>query len=191
MAESISMAMLVVLETLTPLERAVFVLREAFDLPFSEIADALDKTEPAVRQVAARARRHVATRQRRFDADRSTQRAVAERFLAISATGDLAALLDVLAPGVTLIADGGGRVRAPLREVVGADKVARFLLSVAAQPLPDRRVDALDLNGAPAAVVWSGLEPVAALLLDVAGGQIQTIYLVANPEKLAGIRKVA
>ena len=185
------MAMLLVLETLSPLERAVFVLREAFDLPFGEIADALGRTEPAVRQVAARARRHVAARERRFDADRATQRAVAERFLAISATGDLAALMDVLAPGVTLIADGGGRVRAPLREVVGADKVARFLLSVAAQPLPDRRVDALDLNGAPAVVVWSGRRAGGRAAPGRRGGRIQTIYLVANPEKLAGIRKAA
>ena len=183
--------MLLVLETLSPLERAVFVLREAFDLPFSEIAEVLDRTEPAVRQLAARARRHVAARERRFDADVATHRAVAEQFLAISVTGDLAALMDVLAPGVTLITDGGGRVRAPLREVVGADNVARVLLSVAAQPLPDRRVDALDLNGAPAAVVWSGADPVAALLLEVREGQIQTIYLVANPEKLAGLRKTA
>src|SRR5918997_3558814 len=127
MAESVSMAMLVVLETLSPLERAVFVLREAFGMPHAEIADVLGRREDAVRQLARRARDHVRERRTRFDADGEEQRRVTERFLEATAGGDLEGLMAVLSPGVTLVADGGGRALSPRRPVVGAEKVARFL----------------------------------------------------------------
>ncbi len=191
LAESVSMALLVVLETLSPLERAVFVLREAFAYSYAEIAAMLGRSEPAVRQLARRAREHVDARRPRFDADQATRRRVTERFLAASTSGDLDALLGVLAPGVTLVADGGGVVRAPLRPIVGADKVGRFLVGVS-QKLPvGLRVQVVALNDAPGMVLTAAGAPIGALLLDVAEDRVQTLYLVANPAKLAGVRDVA
>ena len=124
LAESVSFAMLTVLETLTPVERAVFVLREVFDLPYAEIAEAVDKSVPAVRQIGHRARDHVAARRPRVEVHRSEQQLVVERFLAAVTQGDLQGLLDALAPDVVLVADGGGIAQATLNPVLGAKKVA-------------------------------------------------------------------
>ena len=203
MAESISMAMLVVLETLSPLERAVFVLREAFGMPYAEIADVLGRKEEAVRQLARRARAHVHERRSRFDADQVEQRRVTERFLEATTTGDLEGLMAVLSPGVELVADSGGRALAPRRPVRGAQKVARFLFavvteeqtarfleSVGAEPSGGTRVYLSQVNGAPGVVITAGGEPISALVLDVSDGMVRTIRLVANPEKLAGVRAV-
>ncbi len=201
MAESVSMAMLVVLETLSPLERAVFVLREAFGMPHAEIADVLGRKEEAVRQLARRAREHVRERRTRFDADRAEQRRVTERFLEAAAGGDFEALMDVLSPGVTLVADGGGRALAPRRPVHGSERVARFLAaivgegptarflnSVGLEPSGEMRVHLAQVNGETGVVITAGGEPISALVVDVSDGLVQTIRLVANPEKLAGIR---
>ena len=203
LAESVSMAMLVVLETLSPLERAVFVLREAFGMPYSEIADVLGRKEEAVRQLGRRARDHVQERKSRFEADQSAQRRVTERFLEATSSGDLDALMRVLAPEVTLVADGGGRALAPRRPVRGAEKVARFMLAVAteertarflrsigAETTLDVRVHLAQVNGEPGVVVTSATRPISALVLDVASDLVQTIHLVANPEKLAGVRGI-
>ncbi len=203
MAESVSMAMLVVLETLSPLERAVFVLREAFGMPHAEIADVLGRREGAVRQLARRAREHVRERRTRFDADEEEQRRVTERFLEATAGGDLEGLMAVLSPGVTLVADGGGKALAPRRPVVGAEKVARFLVAVASEeraarflesvgsePSGGMRVRLAEVNGAPGVVIFAGGEPVSALVLEVDDGLVRTVHLVANPEKLAGVRGV-
>ena len=190
------MAMLVVLETLSPLERAVFVLREAFGMPYAEIADVLGRKEEAVRQLGRRARDHVQERRSRFDTDESEQHRVTERFLEATSTGDLDALMAVLSPGVTLVADGGRR---PVR---GAEKVARFLLAVATEErmarflrsvgsepiVADLRVRVAPVNGGPGILVVSGNKPISALVLDVSEGVIRSIHLVANPEKLAGVR---
>jgi RNA polymerase sigma-70 factor (TIGR02957 family) len=203
LAESISMAMLVVLETLSPLERAVFVLREAFGMPYAEIAKILGRKEEAVRQLARRARDHVQERKLRFEADKTAQRRVTERFLEATSTGNLEALMGVLAPGVTLVADGGGRALAPRRPLRGAEKVSRFLLAVAteertarflrsvgAEPSLGARVHLAQVNGGPGVVVAAGGRPISALVLDVADGLVRTIHLVANPEKLAGVRGI-
>jgi RNA polymerase sigma-70 factor (TIGR02957 family) len=203
LAESISMAMLVVLETLSPLERAVFVLREAFGMPYAEIAEILGRKEEAVRQLARRARDHVQERRSRFEADQTAQRRVTERFLEATSSGDLEALMRVLAPGVTLVADSGGRALAPRRPVRGAEKVARFLLAVAteertarflqsvgSEPSLDVLVHLAQVNGGPGIVVAAGGRPISALVLDVADGLVRTIHLVANPEKLAGVRGI-
>jgi RNA polymerase sigma-70 factor (TIGR02957 family) len=204
LAESVSMAMLVVLETLSPLERAVFVLREAFGMPYAEIADVLGRKDEAVRQLGRRARDHVQERRSRFDADQSEQRRVTERFLEATSTGNLEALMAVLAPGVTLVADGGGRALAPRRPVRGAEKVARFLLAVATEEgmarflrsvggepvAADLRVHLAPVNGAPGILVVSGDKPISALVLGVSDGFVRTIYLVANPEKLGGVRGI-
>jgi len=188
-SEAVSIAMVRVLETLSPLERAVFVLREAFDLPYAEIGETLGRTEPTVRKLAGRARDHVESKKPRFEADQATRHDISKRFIAATRTGDLGDLMSVLAPGVTLIADSGGKVRAPLLPVLGADKVARFLLSVAARELGGLRIAVVSLNGGPAVVVSSVDGAQAALEFDVVDGRIQTIYLVANPDKLAGMSR--
>ena len=203
LAESVSLAMLVVLETLSPLERAVFVLREAFGMPYAEIADVLGRKDDAVRQLGRRARDHVQQRRSRFDADQSEQRRVTERFLQATSTGNLDALMAVLSPGVTLVADGGGRVLAPRRPVLGAEKVARFLLAVAteermarflrsvgSEPIGDLRVSMAPVNGESGILVVSEDKPISVLVLGVSDGVVRTIYLVANPEKLAGVRGI-
>src|SRR5215203_3435934 len=203
MAESVSMAILVMLETLSPLERAVFVLREAFGMPHSEIADVLGRKEEAVRQLARRAHDHVREGRTRFDADRTEQRRVTERFLEAATGGDLEALMAVLSPGVTLVADGGGRALAPRRPVRGADKVARFLVAVATEeqmarflgsvgvgPAPDLRIHLAQVNGGPGIVATSEGEPISAIVLDVADGVVQIFHVMANTEKLVGVRAV-
>jgi RNA polymerase sigma-70 factor (TIGR02957 family) len=204
LAESVSMAMLVVLETLSPLERAVFVLREAFGMSYAEIANVLGRRVQAVRQLGHRARDHVQERRSRFDADQSEQRRVTERFLEATSTGDLEGLMAVLAPEVTLVADGGGRALAPRRPIRGAEKVARFLLAIATEERMARflrsvgsepvaanlRVHVSQVNGGPGILVVSGDKPISTLVLDVSDGVVRTIHLVANPEKLAGVRGI-
>ena len=138
LAESVSIAMLTVLETLGPTERAVFVLREVFDVPYDEIAVAVDKSPAAVRQIAHRAKDHVAARRPRMDVVRSEHEEVVERFVAALNTGDLQGLMDVLAPDVVSVADGGGKVRgAALRPIIGADRIARYLVG-RAREVPGR-----------------------------------------------------
>jgi len=188
LAESVSMALLVVLETMSPLERAVFVLHEGFGFSHAEIAEAVDRSETAVRQLARRARDHVREGRPRFDPDPVTHRHVTQRFLAATVSGDLAALMQVLAPGVELIADGGGQVRAPLLPVRGVERVTRFLIAVAGRATPDQHASLVDLNGRAAIVVWSGSTVAAVLAVDVVDGRIERIYLVANPAKLALLR---
>jgi RNA polymerase sigma-70 factor (ECF subfamily) len=189
LGEQVSLALLVVLETLSPAERAVFVLREVFGLSAAEVAGALGRTEAAVRQMAHRAREHVQARRPRFDADRTTQREVTERFFAACAGGDVEALLDALAPDVVLISDGGGKAKAALRPITGADKVARFLIGVAAQgaTVPDPRIEIAEVNGAPAVVVWSAGEPFLSVSLEVVDGRIGQVLIVRNPDKLGGL----
>jgi RNA polymerase sigma-70 factor (ECF subfamily) len=187
-AENVSLGLLVVLETLSPLERAVFVLREAFGFSHAEIAGILGRNEAAVRQLARRARAHVDERRPRFTADRAARERVTQRFLAAAATGDLTGLIEVLAPGVTLVADGGGRAPAPQRAVEGAEAVARFLLAIASRPVPDLRVVLADVNGGPGVLVASGSEPIAAFALDVAAERVERVWIVSNPDKLVGVR---
>jgi len=202
MADSISMAVLVVLETLSPLERAVFVLREAFGMPHAEVAEILDRTEDAVRQLARRAREHVGQGAIRYSADRPTREAVTARFLAATTNGDLHALMGVLAPEVVLVADGGGRTLAPRRPLHGAEKVARFLLAVATPrgtarflesviggPVPDMALRLVDVNGAPGVVVTADGRAVAALAVDVQRDTVVGLYLIANPGKLDGLQE--
>jgi RNA polymerase sigma-70 factor (ECF subfamily) len=190
LAESVSMAMLVVLETLSPLERAVFVLREAFGMPYADISKILDRNEPALRQLAHRAREHVRERSPRFDTDQTTRHRVTERFLEATSSGELDTLMEILAPGVTLVGDGGGRARAPLRPIYGADKVARFLIAISSEPLPDGHLRVAQVNGGPGIVATLEGRPVATVVLNVAEDVIQTIHLVANPDKLIGIRAI-
>jgi RNA polymerase sigma-70 factor (TIGR02957 family) len=185
-AEAVSMAMLVVLETLSPLERAVFVLREAFGFSYADIAGALDRSEQSVRQLAHRARDHVQARRPRFRLERGVRQRVTERFLAASLGGDIEELLRVLSPEVTLVADGGGEVAAARRPIHGASKVALLLAAIAGGAV-DARVELVDVNGGPAAVLSAAGAGTAVVLVDVdADERVRTVYIVANPEKLTG-----
>jgi RNA polymerase sigma-70 factor (ECF subfamily) len=189
LGEQVSLALLVVLETLSPLERAVFVLREVFGMPAAEVAAALGRSEAAVRQVAHRAREHVEARRPRFDADRRAQQEVTERFLAAAVGGDVESLLAALSPGVVLVSDGGGRVKAARRPIEGPDKVARFLAAVGplGAEVPGLRVEVAEVNGAPAVVAWTDEGPFMALQLVVVDGLVEQVFYIGNPEKLRGI----
>ena len=189
LGEQVSLALLVVLETLSPAERAVFVLREAFGMSTAEVAAALGRSEAAVRQMTHRAKEHVHARQPRFDTDRAAQREVTERFLAAVAGGDVEELLAALAPDVVLVSDGGGRTRAALRPITGSEKVARWLVGVAQQGagIPDLRIELAEVNGSPAIVGWSGRDPFGSICLTVADGRIEQVLVVVNPDKLAGL----
>jgi len=184
LAESVSIAMLTVLETLDPTQRAVFVLREVFDTPYDEIAAALDKSPPAVRQIAHRAREHVAARRPRMEVSMTEQQAVVERFLAAVHTGDVQGLLDVLAPDVVAVADGGGLAAAFRHPVAGAERVARLLARFAAVA-PDAHGETIWLNGAPAVRIDLDGQLHATISLVINDGRITRIYAVNNPQKLA------
>jgi RNA polymerase sigma-70 factor (TIGR02957 family) len=188
LAESVSVAMLTVLETLGPTERAVFVLREVFDVPYGEIAEATGKSAAAVRQIARRAREHVAARRPRVRVSRSEQRAVVERFLLALRTGQLQQLMEVLSPDVVMIADGGGLVNAVLVPVHGADVVAQ-LLARASQVVAGFEATEVWLNGAPAGRLDFDGEA-AAVSLAVEDGRITRIYVVRNPRKLTRLDEV-
>ncbi|SEE41485.1 RNA polymerase sigma-70 factor, ECF subfamily [Jiangella alba] len=179
LAESVSMAMLLVLETLTPTERAVFVLRDVFAVEYDEIAQAVGKTPAAVRQIAHRARGHVAARRPRGSAPADQARAALDAFRRAVETGDLQGLVDVLAPDVVLLTDGGGVARAALEPVTGAATVAAVLGRIAATP------QLALVNGHPALVLRDdgAIDTVLAVRLD--GGLVTGLYAVRNPEKLA------
>jgi RNA polymerase sigma factor (sigma-70 family) len=189
--ESFSIALLVVLESLSPLERAVFVLHEAFGFAFTEIAEMLDRAPAAVRQIGHRAREHVRARRPRYATDPGRQREVTERFLDAAMGGDLEALLAVLAPDVTLWTDGGGKGPATsLQPVHGRDAVARLFVAVASTPPAGLAIRYRKVNGDPSAVLFADGTPFAVLVLDVdpGSGQVTGIYSVTNPDKLAHTR---
>lgn len=198
LAESVELALLVVLETLSPLERAVFVLREAFDLPFSEIAEVIGRAEPATRQLARRARDHVQENRPRFDVDLGQRREITERFINASANGDLDGLLELFATDVTLVGDGGGKARAPLRILTGDQNVSRFLASISTpdgiekfmasvgvEDFTDLSFSISNVNDGPAVLVLAAGRVVTVMSLVIADGKIATIYLIANPDKMA------
>jgi RNA polymerase sigma-70 factor (ECF subfamily) len=185
LADSVSFAMLVVLETLTPLERAVFVLREIFGFSYEEVAAATDRTLAAVRQLASRARNHVQARRPRVDLPQNSQEIVAE-FFAAASTGEVEPLLALLAPDVVLRTDGGGLKKAALNPIHGATKVARFLAAVV--PTGSQiDVEWGTVNGAPALflVVDGELDAVGTVVAE--HGLVKEIYLVRNPQKLTGV----
>ena len=187
LAESVSIAMLTVLETLGPTERAVFVLREVFEMPYDEIAAAIGKSATAVRQTARRAREHVAARRPRMRVSRSEQQAVTERFLAALRTGRLHELMEIMAPDVVLIADGGGLAAAALAPVHGAERVATLLARASRSAFASTTTW---LNGAAAGRIEVAGEP-AAVSLVVEDGRVTRVYLVRNPRKLTRLDEPA
>lgn len=189
--ESVSMAVLVILQTLTPLERAVFVLHEVFGYAHTEIADILERSPSAVRQLAHRAREHVHARRPRFEADPRVQRQATERFLAAALGGDVSELMQMLAPDVTMWSDGGGKARrGSLRPVQGREKVARLLVGYAARTPENLDIRYRHVNGDASAVVFAEGSPYAVMVMDMTpeGDQVAGIYTVLNPDRLSHIR---
>ncbi|MFH8771242.1 RNA polymerase sigma-70 factor [Streptomyces sp. NPDC017958] len=189
LADSVSTAVLVILETLAPVERAVFVLREVFGYSHAEIADILDRPEPTVRQIAHRARNHVQSRRPRYDTDPDRRARITTRFIEACAGGDLNAVMELLAPDVTCWSDGGGKVTAARRPLHGPDHVARWILGVLAKPqsagVTFRQAV---VNGELGILFTAGEVPVAALTYDLSEDGIRNLRLQVNPEKLTGLR---
>jgi RNA polymerase sigma-70 factor (TIGR02957 family) len=190
LAESVSIAMLTVLETLAPTERAVFVLREVFEMPYDEIAEAIGKSSVTVRQIARRAREHVAARRPRVQASRSEQQAVVQRFLTALQTGQLQELMDLMAPDVVLIADGGGLAAAVLVPIHGAEPVATLLARVN-QASAEFETTTVWLNGAFSGRIEFDGELGTAVSLVVENGRATRIYLMRNPRKLTRLDQPA
>jgi RNA polymerase sigma-70 factor (TIGR02957 family) len=184
LAESVSMAMLLVLETLNPTERAVFVLHDVFGYTHGEIAASIGRTEVTVRQIAHRARRHVHARRRRFEPDSDATRQIVQRFLLAAATGEVQALMDLLAPDVVVISDGGGKAVAARRPITGRDDVARFVLGVSRTGTATTHVEHLAYNGMPAARCLTGGELDWLLAFEIHNGRITGLYGIRNPDKL-------
>jgi RNA polymerase sigma-70 factor (ECF subfamily) len=188
LAESVSMAMLVLLETLSPDERAVFVLREVFGFDYDEIASAVGKSVPAVHQVGHRAREHVQARRKRFEpVDPRRSAEITAEFFAAASSGDVQALMSMLAPDATWIADSGGKVSAARRPVIGAEKVARVIVGLVRMGLPDMRVQMATCNSAPALMVYSGDRLDLVVTVETDGEKISKFYAIRNPDKLTAI----
>ena len=185
LADSVSMAMLLVLETLGPTQRAVFVLREVFGLDYDEIATAIGKSPAAVRQIAHRARAHVTTRRPRGVVSPAQARAALQAFQRAAETGDLQSLLDILAPDVVALSDGGGKVQAVPTPVVGADKVARLLTAGLPRIAAAATLEPAQVNGYPALIVRVDGQVDTVIAVRIDDGLISGLYAVRNPEKLA------
>jgi RNA polymerase sigma-70 factor (TIGR02957 family) len=186
LADSLSTAMLLVLETLTPTERAVFLLRDVFDLGYGELAEAVGKSEAAVRQIAHRARGRVAERRPRKAASQAETRSALEAFMRTLETGDLQHLVDVLAPDVVALGDGGGIKQALPRPVMGADKVGKLMgVGIAAARAMGMSMELVHVNGWPALLIRLGGEIDSVLSVRVDEGLVSAIYTVRNPEKLS------
>lgn len=184
LAESLSMAFLVLLESLAPIERAVFLLREVFGYEYLEIARIVGKSETNCRQIASRAKEHIAAKRPRYGATREQQEEVTRRFIVACMSGDMQALLSVLAPDVVLEADSGGKVSAARKPIYGAAKVARAVLGILKLLPSDANVELARVNAQPAIIGYTEGRPFYVTVLDIAEGQIQGIYNVLNPDKL-------
>jgi RNA polymerase sigma-70 factor (ECF subfamily) len=188
---ALSVGVLVMMESLSPLERAVFVLRRGFNWPYDEIAEILDRSPEAVRQLDHRARQQLRKRPERFQPGPGQVQAATERFLAACVGGSIEALMDVLAPDVVLHSDGGGEGKAPPRQIRGAEKVARFFIAVVQSVLTESEAYIVDINGLPGLITLRHGELVSALAFDLEGGQITDLYLIAAPSKLSAVRRPA
>ncbi|MER0443824.1 RNA polymerase sigma-70 factor [Streptomyces sp. Edi4] len=185
LAESVSMALMLVLETLSPTERAVFVLHDVFGYTHGEVAASVGKTEVTVRQIAYRARRHVHARRRRFEPESEASREIVRRFLLATSEGEIQGLMDLMAPDVVQIADGGGKVFAARRPVTGHADVARFVLGVARTSITaTTRIEHATYNGMPAARFLNDGELDWLVAFEIHDGKITGLYAMRNPDKL-------
>jgi len=185
MAESLSLAFVHLLESLSPAERVAFLLREAFDSDYAEIAAALDTSEANCRQLVTRARRHLHERRPRFPVDRARHQDMLRRFLAACASGDPSQVAGMLADDVVVFSDGGGKVPSARQPVAGADRAARLLTGLAKKGAAGARVEFADVNGEAGAVLFAGETLIGVVAIDIGGhGRIRAVFLVNNPEKL-------
>ena len=185
--ESLSMAFLVLLESLNPTERAVFLLREVFDYDYPEISRLVGKSEANCRQISRRAREAVAARRPRFERSPEQEERLTERFVEACTSGDLEGLISLLSEDVTLWSDGGGRVRAALNPIYGADRVARFLVGILRDVSAGFAVRLARVNGGPGVLAYEGEHPMGVVSLEVSDGRIQAVRIVVNPEKLRNV----
>lgn len=184
LADSLSMAFLVMLERLSPIERAVFLLREVFEYDYPEIAQIVGKSAENCRQILRRSRQHLATERPRFPVSPQHQEQITAQFLDASTQGSLQGLLTLLAPDVTFYSDGGGRVAAALKPLHGSMKVARFLLAIQRKWLPAASADLIEINGQPGIMLRAESDIHSVMTFEIVDGYIQTIYSIRNPEKL-------
>ena len=187
--ESLSLAFLTLLEELTPAERAVFVLHEAFDYPYDEIGKMIDKNAAACRQLFHRAEERLSAHQRRFEPSPDAQRELVGSFLLASQSGNVQALTELLARDVVVWSDGGGKVSAATKPVYGREKVMRFVQGLLRKSLADLMVSAETINGEPALLFWIGGALFMVSSFRIADGQVQEIYGVLNPDKLAYLQR--
>jgi RNA polymerase sigma-70 factor (ECF subfamily) len=186
--ESISLAFLVLLESLNPVERAVFLLREVFDYDYRDIAEVVDKEEAACRQLFHRAKAHIADQRPRFEASREEHRQMLERFMQACVIGDLAGLTDLLAEEVSLAADGGGKASAAIRPVSGRNGVARFWIGLMTRMTSEFSAEILEVNGRPALLIRAPQEIGDSLVsFEMDGGKIRTFQVMRNPDKMSGL----
>ncbi|GAP96632.1 RNA polymerase sigma-70 factor [Leptolyngbya sp. NIES-2104] len=184
LADSLSMAFLVMLERLSPIERAVFLLREVFEYDYPEIAQIVDKSSENCRQILRRSRQHLAAERPRFPVSPQQQEQITSQFLAASSQGNLQDLLTLLAKDVTFWSDSGGQVPAALKPIRGAMKVARFLLAIQQKWLPTASAELVEINGQSSLLIRNGNDIHSVMTFEIVEGYIQTIYSVRNPEKL-------
>jgi RNA polymerase sigma-70 factor, ECF subfamily len=193
LAESLSMAFLLLLERLSPTERAVLLLHDVFDFDYAEIARIVDKTEANCRQLLTRAKKHIGSSQSRFEVDPRQAERLMQRFTEAASVGNIDGLLGVLAEDITLWADGGGKARgAAVKPIHGSAKVARFVVGVIDRFVPEERtMQRAEINGQPGFIVYVGGQPLAALILDIVDDRIRTIYAIGNPDKLQNLQETA
>lgn len=192
LADSLSTAFLVLLESLSPPERAAFLLREVFNYDYRQLADILDTTDTNCRQMVSRAKARLESREHRFEPSREDQERLLSRFVQATSTGDYAALVEVLAGDAAVYSDHGGKAAAAQRTILGADKVARFFIGVTRRFPPDNpSIRLVSLNGRPGAIAFSGDRPDSAFSFDCVDGKIARIYVVRNPDKLAHLANAA
>ena len=193
LADSLSLAFLVLLENLSPEQRAVLLLHDVFDYSYGEVAEIVGKSEANARQLAARARRHVEDQKPRFDASREQREELAHRFFAAAQEGDVAALETLLADDVVLQGDGGGKAPALARALFGSRRVARTLTAWFRQGvnIPDTELREVEVNGQPGALLMAGGRIISVLALDIADGRVQAVRGIVNPDKLRHIGEVA
>lgn len=188
LADTLSMAFLILLESLTPTERAVFLLRVVFEHSYAEVAQIVGKSETNCRQIVRRARQHITARQSRVEVSKREHEHLLHQFYKAAVEGDLGALLNALDPDITFYADSGGKVTAPRRPIHGAEKVARFLIGVFRKLVPSTLTAVItSVNGQPGLIGYIEDRPVSVLAFDVVEERICAIYLLANPEKLRGL----
>jgi RNA polymerase sigma-70 factor (ECF subfamily) len=184
LADSLSMAFLVLLERLSPLERAVFLLREVFEYPYPEIARIVDKSETNCRQMVHRARQHISTGDRRFEITPQQLQEISARFLQATTNGDMGGLLELLTDDVTVWSDGGGKVPAALNPILGPDRVARFFIGLAGKMPPSTQMRTARVNGRPGIIMWIDREIYMVAEVSFRDGKIDAMRVVRNPDKL-------